>query len=418
MTEFPVLNISLLLSTSIAQYLGGRPPNPPSRQVDVYGISKDNVVEKNLRGIILHLVMRGFPIVLMCLDIVVMVFANKIIRGFEVSNALCPAHQDTTALRYLSFWTLSGALMTCLGSSLRLRCYRELGSLFTIEVVIQPNHRLVTSGPYAYIRHPSYTGAGLLLFGCLITCINPTSYVVRCGLTSTSTIMPWVLLGWTMWTLFFCVYMRRRAKVEDGLLHKRFSDEWESYRQKVPCSFVPVKFDLKASQCIQADAPRRILVYACRICQYDEIGENIPKPQRLSTLIRVSALSEGDNLCHIVIIQASIPPTSHLSSLDASGEPYSSETDADLDFPQPSPAIELTVLLGVAPNEHLQTLHSSYASYVATLAWMLDESHGRQRVPVVVGIALRKVVKEEERFVFLEIMQKVKNLLAQRYNTG
>jgi hypothetical protein len=26
---------------------------------------------------------------------------------------------------------------------------------------------------------------------------------------------------------------------------------------------------------VQADPARRILVYACRICQYDEIGENM-----------------------------------------------------------------------------------------------------------------------------------------------
>lgn len=42
-------------------------------------------------------------------------------------------------------------------------CY--LGPLFTVNVAIASDHRLIDTGPYRYIRHPSYTGALLAFLG-------------------------------------------------------------------------------------------------------------------------------------------------------------------------------------------------------------------------------------------------------------
>ena len=40
-----------------------------------------------------------------------------------------------------------------------------LGRFFTVNVAIDPDHSLIDSGPYRYIRHPSYTGALFALVG-------------------------------------------------------------------------------------------------------------------------------------------------------------------------------------------------------------------------------------------------------------
>lgn len=127
-------------------------------------------------------------------------------------------------------------------------------------------------------------------------------------------------------------------------------------------------------------------------------------------------------------IQASIPST--ITQLESANGDYEADTsdgqEASLetsgpegipDLPQPSPAIQLTNLLGIAPSEHLQILHSLYASYAATLTWMIEEAHGQQRVPVIVGVALKKVSEQEERSVFLEITRSLKQLLATRYSS-
>jgi len=66
-------------------------------------------------------------------------------------------------------------------------------------------------------------------------------------------------------------------------------------------------------------------------------------------------------------------------------------------LPTPSPAIHLTPLLGNAPSEHMQILHSLYASQIATLIWTTEaeESLESERRGVVVGLALRKTAEAE-----------------------
>jgi protein-S-isoprenylcysteine O-methyltransferase len=34
-----------------------------------------------------------------------------------------------------------------------------------VRIVVQPDHRVVSDGPYSHIRHPSYTGVMLALIG-------------------------------------------------------------------------------------------------------------------------------------------------------------------------------------------------------------------------------------------------------------
>jgi protein-S-isoprenylcysteine O-methyltransferase len=56
-----------------------------------------------------------------------------------------------------------GMLMIVLGSLLRRYCWRTLGEYFTGDVKAQPDQPVITSGPYRWVRHPSYT-AGMVMF--------------------------------------------------------------------------------------------------------------------------------------------------------------------------------------------------------------------------------------------------------------
>jgi len=38
------------------------------------------------------------------------------------------------------------------GALVRLECFKALGPMFTFTLTIQPEHRLVQHGPYAYVR--------------------------------------------------------------------------------------------------------------------------------------------------------------------------------------------------------------------------------------------------------------------------
>lgn len=52
-----------------------------------------------------------------------------------------------------------GALLFVLGIALRWWSIIHLGRFFTVNVAIAKDHRVVSDGPYRYVRHPSYTGA-------------------------------------------------------------------------------------------------------------------------------------------------------------------------------------------------------------------------------------------------------------------
>lgn len=120
-------------------------------------------------------------------------------------------------------------------------------------------------------------------------------------------------------------------------------------------------------------------------------------------------------------IQASIPSTAPLlpNSATISDSEHAEDVVSELGhaLPSPPPSIQLIPLLGSAPTEHIQTLHSLYASQAATLVWLSVEKHGGERKPVVVGIALRKAdVWDEvkERKTFLGVMKMLQELLVQQ----
>lgn len=45
------------------------------------------------------------------------------------------------------------------GIAIRITAIKTLGHLFTSEVTIRNDHRIMTNGLYQYVRHPAYTGA-------------------------------------------------------------------------------------------------------------------------------------------------------------------------------------------------------------------------------------------------------------------
>jgi protein-S-isoprenylcysteine O-methyltransferase Ste14 len=56
-----------------------------------------------------------------------------------------------------------GLVALIAGIGLRWYSIRSLGRFFTMNVAVQAGHRVVRTGPYRWVRHPSYTG---LLLAC------------------------------------------------------------------------------------------------------------------------------------------------------------------------------------------------------------------------------------------------------------
>ncbi|MCX6030976.1 MAG: isoprenylcysteine carboxylmethyltransferase family protein [Chloroflexi bacterium] len=76
-----------------------------------------------------------------------------------------------------------------------------------------PRHELITSGPYALVKHPLYTGVALL-------------------------VLPWIGLLLNTWLgvligIILYVASRIFAPDEERLLSKTFGAAWDEYRNKV-----------------------------------------------------------------------------------------------------------------------------------------------------------------------------------------
>jgi protein-S-isoprenylcysteine O-methyltransferase len=69
------------------------------------------------------------------------------------------------ALPYLRGFYVFGFILFLGGLALRWYSIGYLGRYFTVDVSISTEHKLIDSGPYYHIRHPSYTGALLAFVG-------------------------------------------------------------------------------------------------------------------------------------------------------------------------------------------------------------------------------------------------------------
>lgn len=79
------------------------------------------------------------------------------------------------------WWTVVALAIAWPGIVLRLWSIATLGRYFRPIVHIQQGHQLVRSGPYRVLRHPSYSGLLLGLFGLSLTFANIGAIVIYNG---------------------------------------------------------------------------------------------------------------------------------------------------------------------------------------------------------------------------------------------
>ena len=76
-----------------------------------------------------------------------------------------------------------------LGIAMRWYSISHLGRFFTVNVAIAEDHRLVDTGPYRWLRHPSYTGWLVAVAGLGLCLGNWLSLVIL--LTATIRVIVW-----------------------------------------------------------------------------------------------------------------------------------------------------------------------------------------------------------------------------------
>jgi protein-S-isoprenylcysteine O-methyltransferase Ste14 len=109
-----------------------------------------------------------------------------------------------------SFW--SGAAITAIGLLFSVWARRHLGRNWSQAVTVKQDHELITSGPYALVRHPIYTG---LLLGFLGSAVARGEWR---GLLAVA------LVFGALWN---------KLKLEEKMMRAQFGEPYEAYSRRV-----------------------------------------------------------------------------------------------------------------------------------------------------------------------------------------
>ena len=133
---------------------------------------------------------------------------------------------------------LFGSVIAAIGGLGRLWCFRALGRHFTHHLAIRKDHKLVTTGPYALVRHPGYLFGALSALGMSLVIASPGSFTRRCGWLETG--FGRLVIGvWAMQNVLGWVLSYARCRTEDALLREAFREEWDRYSRRVRYRMIP-----------------------------------------------------------------------------------------------------------------------------------------------------------------------------------
>jgi len=158
------------------------------------------------------------------------------------SSLFCPSSSPTGRIPYLSVTPIThfGILLIAFGTFYRMRCYQALGSLFTFGLCVKPEHQLVTSGPYSFVRHPSYLGLLCITAGMTFVGMTRGSWIIECVVGPDKTgAMFAAYCACISWWAYTAAALYVRAVAEDEQMKNTFGEEWERYAMKVRYWFVP-----------------------------------------------------------------------------------------------------------------------------------------------------------------------------------
>lgn len=131
-----------------------------------------------------------------------------------------------------------GTALAVAGGLARWWCYRTLGRFFTFQLSVRKGHHIVTTGPYAVIRHPSYTAAYIHFTGILILHGSPTSWLRHSGALDVPG-LKLVVVAWLAQMTLLTINMTCRVSHEDETLKSTFGDEWERWAKVVRYRLIP-----------------------------------------------------------------------------------------------------------------------------------------------------------------------------------
>lgn len=142
---------------------------------------------------------------IVCIILIAVIFQVPGVRDLFASYGVSNPAVSNSVLGYI------GILLCIAGMALAIWARAYLGRNWNPPMSLTENPKLITSGPYRFVRHPIYSGGLLAIFGTAL------------------------FLGglWFFVVLFFVFcFVVFSAKREEQLLTKQFPDEYPEYMKR------------------------------------------------------------------------------------------------------------------------------------------------------------------------------------------
>jgi protein-S-isoprenylcysteine O-methyltransferase Ste14 len=105
--------------------------------------------------------------------------------------------------------SLLGGVFVLAGITNNIACQITMGRSYSASLITREDHRLITHGMYAYVRHPIYLGVCFVITGIAMF---------------TSSLLGLIVLWSTI------PFILRRIRTEESMLIDEFGEEYEEYR--------------------------------------------------------------------------------------------------------------------------------------------------------------------------------------------
>ncbi|KAG2029424.1 hypothetical protein BDR03DRAFT_975834 [Suillus americanus] len=235
-----LLKIPFLVASAIGMHISLTSPSlPPSSQEKVVPSASESFLN-------LFLGLRGPEL---------MKIGAWVASSVEVANILAmhigPSHipeavYGTSAVQLLRALHptpitpvfLAGSLFVTVGGMLRLYCMSTLGKFWSFSLSVRQEHRIVTSGPYSIVRHPSYTGLFLQYVGIVIAHGSKGSWMRHSGILQVPYMKVSAALVFFLVTTSFLTVIGRTS-VEDKMMQGALGKDWENWAKKVKYRLLP-----------------------------------------------------------------------------------------------------------------------------------------------------------------------------------
>jgi len=172
-------------------------------------------VKRDIRGAGFSSVWSRFWAMRLAVTVLVAFFAMRLVRRAGSAAGSFSNRASIFAPPPAVGWT--AAVMTAIGIGLAIWARAFLGRNWSPRPAVKEHHELVTAGPYAYVRHPIYTG---ILLAALGTALTGTVFGI--GVFA-----------------FTSIVFLSRIRTEEKIMLELFPNEYPAYHARtkrlVPC---------------------------------------------------------------------------------------------------------------------------------------------------------------------------------------